>query len=237
MRVSKHVTAGLDALGKGSYEELFHHACLAADGTAQAVFSKEKSMGDRFRKCLRQYYWIMEPMFGGINFEYSVFDNVTIPKCPKPDLADVVWTFHRNRTAHGMGILNRYSLIISPPGSGHQMMVAKNWLKFPVTLCFALLAVAVFAKANENEKSAGDYFLSLAGKNFLISEWWGREDDFRPIAAKNNQIRVAIAPKGNWEEWDGTAPDEYVIIGKDASPNDVSKILPPPDHTTGDEIS
>jgi hypothetical protein len=62
----------------------------------------------------------------------------------------------------------------------------------PDRVVWALVAVSVFSKVNKGEKTTGSYYLSLGDEQFLISEWWGREDEFRPIVAKYNQMRVKL---------------------------------------------
>lgn len=62
----------------------------------------------------------------------------------------------------------------------------------PDRVVWALLAVAVFAHVNRGEQSTGDYYLSLGMEQFRICDWWGREDDFRPVAERYNKTRVKL---------------------------------------------
>ena len=62
----------------------------------------------------------------------------------------------------------------------------------PDRILWGLISVAVFAKVNAVERSTGTYYLSLGAERFTISEWWGREDDFRQVAGRYNQTRVKL---------------------------------------------
>jgi hypothetical protein len=84
----------------------------------------------------------------------------------------------------------------------------------PDRVLWALLSVAVFSKVNRHEETAGAYYLSLGDEQFLIREWWGREDDFHPVANRYNKVRVKLdalerlqEPKG-----DGTDREEQILI-------------------------
>ncbi len=65
-------------------------------------------------------------------------------------------------------------------------------LHMPDRILWGLISVAVFAKVNAVERSTGTYYLSLGAERFTISEWWGREDDFRQVAGRYNQTRVKL---------------------------------------------
>ena len=84
----------------------------------------------------------------------------------------------------------------------------------PDRVLWALLSVAVFSIVNRHERTTGAYYLSLGDEQFPIREWWGREDDFRPIADRYNKVRVKLdalerlqEPKG-----DGTDQAEQLLI-------------------------
>ena len=59
----------------------------------------------------------------------------------------------------------------------------------PRCLC-ALGSLGVFARQRGRPQEGG-YCLTLGDEVFLIKDWWGREDDFRPIAAKFNRAKLA----------------------------------------------
>jgi hypothetical protein len=70
----------------------------------------------------------------------------------------------------------------------------------PDRLIWALLAVAVLSSVNAGTKTTGTYFLSLGDERreerFVISDWWGRETDFRPVADRYNTTRVKLDQLG-----------------------------------------
>jgi hypothetical protein len=70
--------------------------------------------------------------------------------------------------------------------------LAESELRMPDRVVWALLAVAVLAEVNRGEKSIGSYYLSLGTEHFPICDWWGREEDFRPVANRYNKIRVKL---------------------------------------------
>jgi hypothetical protein len=65
-------------------------------------------------------------------------------------------------------------------------------LHMPDRVVWALLSVAVFSRVNRHETTTGNYYLSLGDERFPIREWWGREDEFRPIAERYNKVRVKL---------------------------------------------
>jgi hypothetical protein len=80
----------------------------------------------------------------------------------------------------------------SQGGFGSKWGLGYGELHMPDRVVWALLAVSVFSKVNKGEKTTGSYYLSLGDERFTISEWWGREDDFRSIADRYNQVRVKL---------------------------------------------
>jgi hypothetical protein len=69
----------------------------------------------------------------------------------------------------------------------------------PELIIWALLAVAVFSKANSNLKSEGDYYLAWGSKaigiekqHFPIKDFWGREDDIKALLSSHKPTRIKI---------------------------------------------
>ncbi|OMG88019.1 hypothetical protein BIZ92_10515 [Achromobacter xylosoxidans] len=48
----------------------------------------------------------------------------------------------------------------------------------PDRVIFALLAIAVLAMQNADQKVPIGYFLSFEDERFTINDWWGRKNDF-----------------------------------------------------------
>src|SRR5207253_4677647 len=77
-------------------------------------------------------------------------------------------------------------------GFNSDWLLGPGEIHMPDRVVWALLSVAVFSKVNHSEKSSGVYYLSLGDNRFPVCDWWGREDDFRPMADRYNQTRVKL---------------------------------------------
>jgi hypothetical protein len=94
----------------------------------------------------------------------------------------------------------------------------------PDRIIWALLGIAVFSKVNAGEKSDGTYYLSLGDDQFQICNWWGREDDFRPVAGRYNQTRVKLAKLDRLEKAPADPANNKVELVTIVQPNPA----PPP---------
>lgn len=192
MRLSQQVLCAIDDAGAGKLDSALMHACIAIDATSKRLFPSEKKVGVRYIKCLRDYYWLLEPMIGvGINFAETQFSNLQLGKNKSPDLAEFIYEVFRCSHAHGDEVPAQFSVVPSS-GSPPQLLLGPNNLHVPENVVWALLSVAVFSKSNKSEATEGDYYLSLGGNRFYIRDWWGREDDFKSIAEGHNQVKVSI---------------------------------------------
>ena len=192
MKVETHVFDAIELANRNRLDSALLHACIAIDRTAKKLYPEIERVGERYRACLREYYWVLEPMIGvGLNLAGTHFANVGTRKMPNLDFADVVYTVFRCNTAHGDEIPFEYAVTKSEAGA-HNWLLADRKLHMPDLVVFALLGVAVFSRANADVRSEGEYSLTLGSDLFLIREWWGREGDLRPYADKYNQTRVAI---------------------------------------------
>jgi hypothetical protein len=197
MRLSDQVTTAIDDAQAGKFDAALLHACIAIDATSKRLYPTERAVGKRYRACLRMYYWIIEPMIGaGLNLVETRFENAPLPNNPSPDLADVIYEVFRCSHAHGDEVPSSFLVIKCLGGFGSQWILTKGELHMPDRVVWALLAVAVFSHANKGEQTRGNYYLSLGADRFLLTEWWGREDDFRPIANRYNHTRVKLANLG-----------------------------------------
>jgi len=194
IKLSQQVLYAIDDAGAGKFDAALLHACIAIDTTAKRLYPSERKVGIRYVACLRDYYWIVEPMIGaGLNLIETRFSNVHLGKNHSPDLADVIYEIFRCSHAHGDEVPASFSIIptvgsvVSTWGFGH------GELHIPDRIIWALLAIAVLSKVNAGEKSDGTYYFSLGNDQFRICDWWGREDDFRPVAGRYNQTRVKLA--------------------------------------------
>jgi hypothetical protein len=78
-------------------------------------------------------------------------------------------------------------------------------IRLSAATVLGLLAVAVFAPENAGQAIPDSYWLRLHPHKFVISAWWGRQDDFRaifaPIRAQSPLVTGDFA-----HLWDGWKP-------------------------------
>ena len=193
MKLCRHVLHAIEDADAAKFDSALLHACIAIDATAKRLLPTESQVRRRFVQSLRDYYWIVEPMVGaGINLVDTKFSNVKLRSTSSPDLADIVYEIFRCSHAHGDEVPPEFSVIATQGGFNSLWGLADGQLHMPDRIVWALLAVTVFCKANRDQKTTGKYFLSLGEERFLIRDWWGREDDFREIAARYNRVRVKL---------------------------------------------
>jgi hypothetical protein len=198
MKLEDHIFAGIEAFDRGEQEHALLHACIAVDGTSQKQGGRTRSNRDCYIQFIRDYYWILEPMTGsGINFNDTYFDNVPLTnekgkRIEKLDMASFVYYLFRCTQVHGKEIQTKYKLLPRSQNSPLSYHIADDRLHIPETLIWGLLSICVFCKLNNDIKTNTDHFFILGNNRFCISDWWGLEDSFRPIAEKHNPIRVAL---------------------------------------------
>jgi hypothetical protein len=189
MKLSEEVLVGIDDVLGGRYDAGLLHACITIDATARRLFPSMSRVGARYRSCLRQYYWLLEPMVGaGLNLEETRFSNVVLERTSHPDFAEIVYEVFRCSHAHGDEVPAQFAVNSANP----EWLLAKNELHVPSSVVWALFSIAVLSKVNADQTTSSEHFLSLSDERFPIRDWWGREDDFRSIAARHNQTRVTI---------------------------------------------
>jgi hypothetical protein len=108
------------------------------------------------------------------------------------DMAAFIYYLFRCTQAHGRNIPEQYKLLPRNTSSPLAYHIADDRLHIPETLIWGLLSLCVFTKTNADIKTNTGHHFTLGGNVFAISDWWGLEDSFLPIAAKHNQIRVAL---------------------------------------------
>lgn len=104
----------------------------------------------------------------------------------------LVYKVFRCSLGHGDALPSGYQFTKAVGGAVSELLIGQGVLHLPDRLPFALLAAAVMAPANRDDSTADGYFLSLGEERFIVNDWWGREDDFRPIAAAYNRTRVEL---------------------------------------------
>jgi hypothetical protein len=134
MRISQHVTHAIDDAQAWKPDSALMHACIAVDATAKRMYAKEKSVGARFVRCIREYYWIVEPMLGaGLNLTDTTFANVPLRISKTPDLAQMIYEIYRCAHAHGEEIPPEFQ-VAPAAGDRAQWLLAKGEVHPPDTL-------------------------------------------------------------------------------------------------------
>jgi hypothetical protein len=193
LRISQHVTCAIDDGRAGKPDAALLHACVAVDATAKRLYPSEASSRRRFIKCVRHYYWLVEPMVGaGINLIETRFTNISLAKTRSPDFAEIVYEVLRCSHAHGEEVPVAFSVVPSQGDFLSSWEMSQGELHIPDRIVWALLGIAVFSKVNHREKSTGSYYLSLGAEKFPLTQWWGGEDRLQPIAGRHNKTRVIL---------------------------------------------
>lgn len=192
MKTPRHVICAINDYQAGNFDCAMLHACIAIDATAKRYQPSIKGVANRYIRCLRDYYWLIEPMIGGgLNLDETRFSNIQLKKVATPDFAEIIYEIFRCNHAHGDEVPDEFSVV---PSQGKILWnLAKGELHIPEQVLWALLSVVVFSKANAQQTSDGDHFLQSRDVRFLIKDNWGREDDIRLVVTPHNTIRVKMA--------------------------------------------
>lgn len=188
----------------GRNEAALLHACLAIDATARLVYPKMK-VGQRYIQCIRDYMWIIEPMMGvGLNLIDTKFDNMSIKTergtIYSPDFAELIYHNFRNHLAHGEEISSNFSVTLTHAPDISAWYIGPDEVHMPDRIIWALLSVAVFSRVHRHIKTTGDHSLTFRNIEFRVSEWWGREDEIRPMFVSENTPRVKLDRLGVYEK-------------------------------------
>ena len=179
------------------------HACIAIDGTAKKFSQKYSKQS--YKNYLRQYWWLIERFIGGgLDLQNTKWNHITLDNghgkiITDSDLADIIYHIFRCRNAHGEEIPLEYELLPVSDGYSEWIIGLQDQrLHMPERIIWALLAVVVFSKANSDIKTDGEYCLTwgseqLGIKEFIIKDWWGKEDQVKEFFQPYEQIRVKIA--------------------------------------------
>ena len=193
MKLSQQVLCAIDDACQGKFDSALLHSCISIDTTSRRLLAKENRVGVRYVQCLRDYYWLIEPMIGaGLNLVETKFTNIQLRKNSAPDLAEIIYEILRCSHAHGDEVPPEFSILPSPDPGYTRWELSKGQIHMPARIVWALLSVAVFSRVNATEESDYTHYLSLGDQVFPISQWWGREDEVRPIAAAFNQTRIKM---------------------------------------------
>lgn len=204
MRIEQHIIKAFDDIAQNEFDASLLHACIALDGTAQKRAGKDKSSAVDYKKLIRDYYWVIEPMIGaGLNLEETKWRDLTIPDyngqpIPDPDFADIVYNIFRCSHAHGKEIPASYGFLDVEDGRSC-WRISDNSLYMPTRVVWALIAVSVFAEINSNIKTNTDHYLTWGSESlgigihvFPLKNSWGKEDELRQFFSKQKIIRVKL---------------------------------------------
>lgn len=194
LKLTKQVLFAIQDGESGRYESALLHACIGIDATAKKMFPNDRRVGNRYVACLRRYFWLIESMLvAGLNLEETRFTNVATTKLANPDFADLIYNVFRCCHAHGDEVPEEFSVRPTFGPYNSEWSFGAGSVQMPDRVVWALIAVAVLSKVNASLRSSGGSYFSLGDERFLVAEWWGREDEFRSIAARfNSGPRVTI---------------------------------------------
>jgi hypothetical protein len=181
----------------GQHEFAMLHACNAVDGTARKM---HPGLGNkaRFTRILRDNYSILGPMgIPGINLvdtRWPVKIKASTAVGGLPDIADVIYTFHRCTHGHGDELPDGFALISNAAGPDGQtnMVATRGSVQLSDRVIFGMLAVAVFSPPNTDQTVPVGYHLMFAGTVLPIKEWWGRAADFAALSALHPLPSITI---------------------------------------------
>ena len=210
--VANSVRKAIDDWGTGDTEFAMLHACNAVDGTAAKLFHKLGSNA-RFTKFLRENYAIFGPMGApGIDLAQTRWPvQVARPKAPGglPDLADVVYGIHRCTHGHGSDLPHGFELIPDAAGPDRvtRFQISRGKVRLSDRIIFGLLGTAVFNPVNVGQQVPSSYYLTFAGRQLPINDWWGRGTAFQDLA-KTENLPAVVLDFGDWmDELAGRSKD------------------------------
>jgi hypothetical protein len=178
MNMAERVQCALEDVSAGKLMPALMHACAAVDGTGAKLYPK-KSVRDRFVATFEDYLWVVEPMLAiGINLEDTTFKWIALKNRPAK-FSEVIYEIFRCNLAHGTEIPTGFSVELRNSDEYRSVLIGQQTLCIPDTIIFAMLGVAVFSKANAEQKINKDSWLSCGSMRFTIDQWWGREKDAR----------------------------------------------------------
>lgn len=208
--IAESVRVAIDSWERDEHEIALSHACIAVDGTATRTAGTDRSTRTQYVKFLTDRYWILEPMITpGINLDTTRFPMVPLGKNPAPGLAEIIYEVFRCNHLHGKDPPPGFRLTHGVGSPVSLVRLADGILQLPNNLIFGLLATVVLAPVNSNQRLPDDhYYLSIGHpalgnyREFPINQWWGRDTEFRPVAAEYTTIRVTL----DWNEPTPTQP-------------------------------
>lgn len=186
MNVGNHIRHALDACDSHEHELAMMNACAAMSSTAQRWAPKSATNRQAFTNFLRANYEVLGPMaLRGLNVAAQRFPlNITssLGQGEWPDLADVIYTVHRNAHMHGDEVKLGYELTerVDGPVSQCQIDIENRTIHLPWNVIPGLCATAILSELNVGQQVPAGYHLTwgFPAMRFEVNEWWGRKHDF-----------------------------------------------------------
>lgn len=202
MNVGESVRHALDHWDAGEWDAAMLHACNGVDGTGKKRYP-QLGVGARFKQTIRDgldMFRVMGVAF--INLEDTRFPIAVKSDLPdkRPDIADVVYGVHRYTHGHGDDLPQGFELTDYAPGMS-TLTVTQGTIRLPASVILGLLAVAVFAPENKGQDIPDSYNLSWRHHVFHINGWWGWQDHFRELIARDTSPVITMDFTEWWDDW------------------------------------
>jgi hypothetical protein len=197
MNVGDSIRLAIDDWMRDEFDAAMLHACNAVDGTASKRYSQNAN-NVRFTRLIRENYSIFGPMGApGIDFEATRWPvSLPHPKAPGggADIADIIYGVHRCSHGHGDELPDGFELLADAAGPHRhtRMQIKRGKVQLSDRVIFGLLAIAVMAPENADQRVPDGYHLTFAGERFPINDWWGRAVDFEAVVARESLPRVKL---------------------------------------------
>jgi hypothetical protein len=179
------------------------HACNAVDATAKKRYP-QPGVATRFKSIIRESLDIFGLMAAPtIDFEHSRFPVAVKSDLPdgRPDIADVLYGVHRSSHGHAEDLPDGFELTPYGPHPAEVHIWRNGRIQLPGAAVIGLLAIAVFAPENKDEKIPDGYQLSWFQYEFLICLWWGWQDHFREIISTADIPQQTLDFFDSWDNW------------------------------------
>lgn len=134
-------------------------------------------------------------MGAGLDLEKTQWKNLELldhrgKNIDNKDMANIIYHLFRCNVAHGKAIPEAYKIQTTHIPTVFQFF--KGELHLPKTVIWGLIAICVFTEVNKGIEVQCDSYLTLGLNHFSVSDWWGLEEAFMPIAKKHNKFRIPL---------------------------------------------
>lgn len=204
MKLSEQVIKSIKEYNSRDFDSALLHACISIDATARAFFGKGSIGKAEYKALIKEYLWIIEPIMGsGVNLGKTVWENVEIDNgygkiISAPTFEDIIYHIFRCSHAHGKEVPKNYELL-EPEDGKLRWEVGGGTIRMPKLIIPALLAVSILSKINAGVITFGDDFFPVGHEQFVIKDWWGKEEDLKLFLANKipNPTRVDLSGLSN----------------------------------------